>query len=122
MMNLHHAALITCLKDHGRIFGYTVSAVQGDIKIDGKIKGFILDDYSLPTEGGVEIIYIYRPEDPHASGKPKYSPIQLMVPLTIAQTGFLLVAIERLLMLPLSRVEAGLDESDWVTDYPHNFF
>jgi len=118
MMPFHHAILINSLKAHGRRYDYTISVVHGDIKIDGSIKGFVSDDYSLPTDGGVEIVYIYRPEDPDASDKPKYSPIQLMAPLTVAQGDFLLAAIERLLALPVSRVKKGFAEGDWVVDYP----
>jgi hypothetical protein len=118
MIYPHHAVLIETLNSHGRIFGYNVSIIQGDIRIDGRIKGFVSDNYCVRTEGGVEIIYIYRPEDPDASDKPKYSPIQLTTPLTIAQRTFLLTAIERLLLLPVERVMMGFDEDDWVVDYP----
>jgi hypothetical protein len=118
MIYPHYAALIDTLDSHGRNLGYTVSIVQGDIRIDGSIKGFVSDDYCVYTEGGVEIIYIYRPEDPDASDKPKYSPIKLPIPLTIAQRTFLLTAIERLLLLPVSRVMMGFDQADWVVDYP----
>lgn len=117
----HHLKLITTLSHHGANKGYTARSGKGDeheVVVEGALRGFLTDDYTARTEGGVEILYLYRPEDPGASDKPKYAPIQLSCPLNEEQLIFVLSAIDWLLELPIVRVAEGFDEAYWIVEYP----